>query len=1125
MDEGPRILLLEENPESRLQAVEALQQAFPASQVTSAATAADFAALLDGPPFDLVVTAQSLSGTSGLEVLRAVKARWPACVTILCADTDAEEVAPEVLEAGADEYVPRSPRRFARLATAARLALARARQHRALHESEQRYHLLFRHSPVGIFYYDRSLRVVDCNDRFVAILRSSRDRLVGLDIQRLRDTRVLAAIRQALDGEEGYYEGEYRPTTSTALIHVALRTAPIFDAQGQVSGGVGIVEDVTDYWRAQSAVQRRTEQQEALRQVALDLTAELDLDALLHSIVARAVELVGGQSGGFYLYRPEEDVLEWAVSIVTSGASLPVAPGTRLRRGEGLGGKVWETGQPLLVQDYQSWAGRAEQYNGLPIAAVVGVPVRWGEEFLGVLEVLADLPHTFSSEDVEVLSLFAAQAAVGIENARLFAATQRRAEELAVLHRAVMAVSSRLEPEAVLTALAEQVGKALQVTSAYICGWDEPSQRLTVLAQWAGPEALPTEMPSEVGVVMDLQPFPALVRALRERRPLVVHASDPDLDPGDRWESQEYGWKSYLVVPLVIGERVTGAVELWETRRERQFTEAEVRLCQSLATEAAVAIEHSRLFRAEQEQRALAEALAEAAAVISSTLEQDLVLDRILEQVERVVTGDSSNVMLLEGDLARPARWRGHGARWQAETGVELTFSLAETPILRRMAETGEPAVIPDTAADPNWVKVTGEEWLRSYVGAPIRIAGETVGFLTVHSTQAGRFGPADAHRLSVFANHAAVAIRNAQLYNRLRLYTEHLEEQVQERTAHIQAQYAQLEAILRSTSDGIVVVSSQGEVLQTNPVAHAWLTQALSPEDAARLRETVAELARRAWERPEAVLELGGLDLEMTASPVVEGETTGTMSVIALHDVSRLKSLDRMKSRFVSNVSHELRTPITTLKLYLTLLRKSPPERWPQYLDVLEKEVERQAQLVEDILQISRVDAGRLELRLQPMSLNHLADTMVERHRVMAQSRGVTLECRLSPEEPAVLADVEQMALALNNLVINAIYHTLRDGRVTVSAGKVEAEERLWGVLEVADTGIGIPADELPHIYERFFRGEQSRQMQLPGTGLGLAIVKEIVELHRGRVTVKSVPGQGSTFTIWLPLAERASL
>jgi signal transduction histidine kinase len=324
-----------------------------------------------------------------------------------------------------------------------------------------------------------------------------------------------------------------------------------------------------------------------------------------------------------------------------------------------------------------------------------------------------------------------------------------------------------------------------------------------------------------------------------------------------------------------------------------------------------------------------------------------------------------------------------------------------------------------------------------------------------------------------------------------------------------------------------------QGEILLANPVAQSWFSQTLSPEDADRLQTAVQELGLRAGaaatpeEQPEIMLELTGLDLELRAAPITE-QTTVRLSlaqdkpatVVAIHDVSHLKALNRMTTRFVTNMSHELRTPVTTIKLYAHLMQRQP-EKWERYLPILAQEADLQARLVEDILQISRIDAGRLEMAPCPSSLNELTKIAVSDHQKLAQEQGLKLKHRPAVLEPVALVDADRMTQVLSNLIDNAIHYTPEGGQIVVSTGKEKAEGRTWATATVTDTGMGIPAEELPHVFDRFFRGAEPRSMQVSGTGLGLAIVHEIVALHGGRVTVESQEGVGTAFTVWLPAVD----
>ncbi len=402
-------------------------------------------------------------------------------------------------------------------------------------------------------------------------------------------------------------------------------------------------------------------------------------------------------------------------------------------------------------------------------------------------------------------------------------------------------------------------------------------------------------------------------------------------------------------------------------------------------------------------------------------------------------------------------------------------------------------------------------------VGVPVRWGDEFLGVLEVMALPPRNFSPDDVELLKLFAAHAAIAIQNARLHRRLGEYAQRLEERVEERTAELQAQHAQLEAILHNIAEGIIVTDLQGNILQTNAVAEIWLDQALSPEDAARLEGCVQRLAQCADEHPEEVLELAGRDLELRVASISGQEAGSAAAVVAVHDISQLKALDRMKNRFVSNVSHELRTPITAIKLLAHQMRTRPEVR-EEFLELLIKEADHQVELVEAILEISRVDAGRLDLEARPTLLNELTHKLVNNHQMRVQRKGLKLKYHPAKSDLMVQVDPQRMTQVLDNLVMNALRYTPEGGQITISTAAKRSGGHDWATVSVEDTGIGIPEDELPHIFDRFFRGEHPRQMQVSGTGLGLAIVKEIVDLHNGKITVESEAGQGSLFTIWLP-------
>lgn len=578
-----------------------------------------------------------------------------------------------------------------------------------------------------------------------------------------------------------------------------------------------------------------------------------------------------------------------------------------------------------------------------------------------------------------------------------------------------------------------------------------------------------------------------------------------------------------LAVPVFAGGDVVAVLSVQSSKADA-FDEEDIAFLMAIAGQLGMSMEKARLFEAERRQHRFSEALQEAAAAVSSTLNLEQVIDRILEQVERVVSGDVFSIVVLEDDRVHMIRWRGRTGTDEDEDVAAAVQALAEYASSTDALSAREAIVVSDTAADSHWTRREDVEWPRSYVGVPIPVGDTIVGYLSVSSREPGQFDSEVGQRLQPFARHAATAIENARLYERLRTHTESLGERVAERTAQLQVQYARLEAILGSTVNGIVVTGPGGDLLLANPVARDWLTRSLLPEEAALLRETIRHLGQHADQNPQRILELTGLDLQLRAAPIREPGVGDASAVVAIHDISHLKALSRMKSRFVSNVSHELRTPIATIKLLVHLMQKHP-QRWMDYLEPLAQEANHQADLVEDILEISRVDAGRLAIKAEQTDLDELVELAVANQETRARERGLTILCRSDEPVPVAQVDRHRMAQVLGNLIGNAVRYCPEGGEILVTTGTASARGREWAVIAVHDEGIGIPEDELPYVFDRFFRGERSRRMQISGTGLGLAIVREIVELHGGRVTVESQVDQGSTFTVWLPLAERDAL
>lgn len=234
----------------------------------------------------------------------------------------------------------------------------------------------------------------------------------------------------------------------------------------------------------------------------------------------------------------------------------------------------------------------------------------------------------------------------------------------------------------------------------------------------------------------------------------------------------------------------------------------------------------------------------------------------------------------------------------------------------------------------------------------------------------------------------------------------------------------------------------------------------------------------------------------------------------------AQLTELDQMKSKFVADVSHELRTPIANLKLYIDLLEQGRPDKRQTYMEVLRQQVRRVMALVDNILDLSRLERRQQQGgRFEPVALNTVVEQVVTAHQPRAEATGLHLSFAPGPAVPAVMGDANQLSQVATNLVANALNYTVY-GTVAVSTACRDGQV----LLQVADTGRGIASEDLPRIFERFYRGEQVNKNNIPGTGLGLAIVKEIVEMHQGRIEVDSRLEGGTVFTVSLPVVQPSS-
>lgn len=339
-------------------------------------------------------------------------------------------------------------------------------------------------------------------------------------------------------------------------------------------------------------------------------------------------------------------------------------------------------------------------------------------------------------------------------------------------------------------------------------------------------------------------------------------------------------------------------------------------------------------------------------------------------------------------------------------------------------------------------------------------------------------------------------------------------------------------EAVIRSIAEGLVVVDNEGKVIMINPAAEKLLGVSMKDKVGKPISEGVRQeqlisLSRDSADKDNKEIELVSPqdDTKKTlraSSAVIEnenGETVGMVSVLS--DITKQKEISRLKANFVASVSHELRTPLVAIDKSIGLiLSKSAgeiSETQEQFLSIAARNLKRLTTLVNDLLDLSKLEAGKMQLKCLPSPIASVINEAVEVFNTWAKTKSVDIEKKIQDGLPQVTMDPDRIIQVLNNLIGNAIKFTSENGKIVVEAALYKEEQEIE--VSVIDNGIGISKENLPKIFDKFFQVGERVSTDINGTGIGLSIVKEIVELHGGTIWVESQKGVGAKFSFRLPL------
>ncbi|HSM57151.1 MAG TPA: ATP-binding protein [Candidatus Sulfomarinibacteraceae bacterium] len=572
-----------------------------------------------------------------------------------------------------------------------------------------------------------------------------------------------------------------------------------------------------------------------------------------------------------------------------------------------------------------------------------------------------------------------------------------------------------------------------------------------------------------------------------------------------------------------------GLLALWDPEDNRLPDENALQTIDLYAQFAISVIESYRLFSEMQRRSQELQTLFEASRTLAGTLDQAHILQAMGQHMLDAVGADAYAVLALGPDKQKATvLYSDSSAPETAIVEEHGQLDLAQLPLATNVVQREEPLARQLTDEQKN-----GDTQARCVAALPLILRDELFGLVQVAGPgSADYWEDNNLQLLGAIVNQASTALETAHL-------VEELDERVAQRTQALAEEVAKAQSILESIADGVLVAEADGTVIVANvPSAHilglprqllvgktVYELGGQFGQQAHRWSQTISQWTRQAQRlEPHTVfkdrMEIEERTVSVHVSPVFANKRYfGTISIF--RDITREVEVDRMKSEFVSTVSHELRTPMTSIKGYADLLLMgaagslSKPQL--RFLDVIKKNADRLKALVDDLLDISRIETGKTQLNLQPVDIPQLVRDVVNNHllgRIQHEKKEIDVSIDVAPSLPLVNADPEKVTRILTNLVDNAFNYTPTGGEITV--GAVHEGDFVW--LSVRDTGIGISKENQSKIFERFYRVEDEDVQERPGTGLGLSIVRSLVEMHSGELTLESELGAGSTFSFSLP-------